>query len=273
MKEALQQLVSLAQLIAKPVDHDSLIAPIALVPNGVAIESLEYLQPAPTRIRKTLKVLDADTFINYVNRFSSPATAVFCSGPEGRTFTAVIDYHQPDQPSWAEHTATYCCPISIEWGRWRAGDRKRMNQSDFAEFIEENVKDITAPDGVPNAPNAADMLEISRTLEAKKNISFRQGTRLDNGQVQLTYNEEIDGRAGESGQLSIPELFYVAVKPFPGGDAFCVPARFRYRIQEGKLVMWFELVRPDKVLEEAYMTVRAKVAEAIREVPVYEATI
>ena len=141
------------------------------------------------------------------------------------------------------------------------------------EFFEENVKDITAPEGIPDAPSAADMLEISRTLEAKKNISFRQGTRLDNGQVQLTYNEKIDGQAGETGQLRIPEQFYIGVKPFLGGDAFCVAVRFRYRIQEARLVMWFELVRPDKVLEEAYTTVRAKIQGSIGEVPMYEATI
>lgn len=273
MQEALQQLVTLAQTIGKPVDHPELPAPYALIPAGVKLQDLEGLLPAPTRIRQAITILDADTFIAYVNRYASPATSVFCNGPEGRTFTAVLDYHQPEHPSWGQHVATYCCPISIEWGRWKSADRKRMNQGDFAEFIEENVKDITAPSGIQGAPNAADMLEISRTLEAKKNISFRQGTRLDNGQVQLTYNEQIDGRAGEAGQLSIPEQFYIAVQPFLGGDAFCVPARFRYRITEGKLLMWFELVRPDKVLEEAYTTVRAKVQGAIGVVPVYEATI
>jgi hypothetical protein len=37
--------------------------------------------------------------------------------------------------------------------------------------------------------------------------------------------------------------------------------------------MWFELVRPDKVLEEAYITVRAKIQGSIGSVPMYEATI
>jgi len=273
MQEALNQLISLAQTIGRPVDHPQLPAPFALVPNDVRLQDLEHLLANPTRIRQAIKILDADTFIAYVNRFASPAAAVFCDGPEGRTFTAVLDYHQPDSPSWGQHKAVYCCPISIEWGRWKSADRKRMNQADFAEFVEENVKDITAPDNTPMAPSAADMLEISRTLEAKKNISFRQGTRLDNGQVQLTYNEEIDGRAGEAGQLSIPEQFYIAVRPFLGGDAFCVPARFRYRIQEGRLIMWYELVRPDKVLEEAYTTVRSKIQDSIGGVPMYEATL
>lgn len=273
MKEAIAQLVALAQGLGQPTQAAGLAYPISLVPDSLRIEDLEKHLPAPTRIRERLQLLDADTFIAYVNRFATEATAVFCNGPEGRTFTAVLDYHQPGHPSWGNHKASYQCPTTVEWGRWRAADRKKLTQAEFAEFIEDNVKDIVQPDGMPTAPNAADMLEISRTLEAKKNISFRQGTRLDNGQVQLTYNEQIDGRAGETGQLSIPEQFFVAVKPFLGGDAFCVPARFRYRITEGRLVMWYELVRPDKVLEEAYGAVRAKIAGSIGTVPMYEGTL
>lgn len=273
MQEAISHLVTLAQALGKPQDHHALPAPFALVPQGVKVQDLEGMLRAPTRIRQAVTVLDADTFIAYVNRFASTASVVFCDGPERRTFRAVLDYHQPEQPSWGQHVAVYQCPISIEWGRWKSSDRKKMDQATFAEFFEENIKDITAPEGIPDAPSAADMLEISRTLEAKKNISFRQGTRLDNGQVQLTYNEQIDGQAGETGQLRIPEQFYIGVKPFLGGDAFCVAVRFRYRIQEARLVMWFELVRPDKVLEEAYTTVRAKIQGSIGEVPMYEATI
>jgi uncharacterized protein YfdQ (DUF2303 family) len=273
MQQAIQQLVTLAQAIGHPIDHPGLATPIALLPDGVSVHDLERLLPKPTRTRQKLTVLDAESFIEYVNRFADDATAVFCNGPEGRTFSAVIDYHQPDSPAWRDHVATYRCPTSIEWGRWKENDRKRMDQATFAEFIEENVRDITQRANEENDPSPADMLEISRTLEAKKNITFRQGTRLDNGQVQLTYNEEIDGRAGEAGQLRIPEQFFVAVKPFLGGDAFCVPARFRYRILEGRLQMWFELVRPDKVLEEAYNAVRQKIQDAIGEVPLYEATL
>ncbi|HCL3274237.1 TPA: DUF2303 family protein [Pseudomonas aeruginosa] len=273
MQQAIQQLVNLSQALGKPIDHPGLSAPLALVPNGVEIESLEHLLPAPTRTRKQVTLLDAETFIAYVSRFSTAATAVFCNGPEGRTFSAIIDYHQPEQPAWCDHVATYRCPTTVEWGNWKGHDRKRLDQAGFAEFIEDNVKDIVQPADQPSAPSAADMLEISRTLEAKKNITFRQGTRLDNGQIQLTYNEEIDGRAGATGQLSIPEQFFIGVKPFLGGDAFLITARFRYRIQESRLVMWYELVRPDKVLEEAYGAVRAKIQSGIDEVPLYEATI
>lgn len=273
MQEAINKLTTLALALGKPFNHPGLPAPLALVPNDVRLQDLEEQLDAPVRIRQSLKVLDAQTFIDYVNRFASDASAVFCNGPEGRTFIAVLDYHQPDQPSWATHKATYQCPTTVEWGNWRKQDRQKLSQNDFAEFIEENVKDIVQPDGNSTAPTAADMLEISRTLEAKKNISFRQGIRLDNGQVQLTYNEEIDGRAGASGQLNIPEQFYIGIRPFLGGEAFCIPARFRYRITDGRLFMWYELVRPDKVLEEAYTAVREQIKAAIGQVPLYEANL
>lgn len=271
MQEAINQLVTLSQALGKPFNHPQVTAPLALVPDGVSLENLEKHLPFPTRTRQHLKALDAASFIAYVTRFASESTSVFCNGPEGRTFRAVLDYHQPDMPAWGDHLVTYCCPLTVEWGRWKEFDRKRLPQAEFAEFIEDNVKDIV--DNGPGTPSAADMLEISRTLEAKKNIAFRQGVRLDNGQVQLTYNEQIDGRAGETGQLNIPEQFFIGIKPFLGGDAFLVAARFRYRITEGRLQMWYELVRPDKVLEEAYAAVRQQIADGIGEVPLYEAAI
>lgn len=273
MKEAIDQLVALAQGLGRPFNVEQIKAPLALIPENTALKVLEEHLPAPTRTKQQLTVLDAATFINYVKRFANSATVVFCNGPDGRTFRAVFDYHQPDQPAWGSHSASYACPLTVEWGNWKAFDRKRLSQADFAEFIEDNVKDLVTPEQAPDAPSAADMLEISRTLQAQKNITFRQGTRLDNGQVQLTYNEEIDGRAGATGQLRIPEQFYIGVKPFLGGAAFLVSARFRYRIQEGRLVVWYELVRPDKVLEEAYGAVRHTISEGIGEVPMYEATL
>ncbi|MFS9629918.1 DUF2303 family protein, partial [Klebsiella pneumoniae] len=73
--------------LSKPIEVPGIPAPLALVPSEVRIESLEHLLPAPSRIKQKLTVLDAESFISYVNRFSTQATAVFCNGPEGRTFT------------------------------------------------------------------------------------------------------------------------------------------------------------------------------------------
>ena len=49
---------------------------------------------------------------------------------------------------------------------------------------------------------------------------------------------------------------------FENGDKWRVDVRFRYRIDGGNLVMWLELVRPHKVVEQAVKDLREKIAAA-----------
>jgi uncharacterized protein YfdQ (DUF2303 family) len=126
---------------------------------------------------------------------------------------------------------------------------KQMSQADFARFIEDN-----APDCV--APSAADMIEIARSLEAKKAVNFSSAVRLDNGQSQLTYEETIQGTAAK-GRLVVPELFDIGSPVFEGDGRYAVTARLRYRIAEGgKLSLWYDLVRPHKIIEDAVKELR-----------------
>lgn len=99
------------------------------------------------------------------------------------------------------------------------------------------------------------MLEISRSLEAKKKVNFASGLRLSNGQNELTYDEQISGTAAK-GKLNVPELFTIGIPVLEGGIKYAVEARLRYRIADGgRLTMWFELVRPHKIVEDAVLAV------------------
>ena len=70
--------------------------------------------------------------------------------------------------------------------------------------------------------------------------------------------------------LSVTDLpralaFYVGVlgfeKVFENGDPWRVEAKLRYRIGDGgKLSIWYELVRPHKVIEAAVKELRATIA-------------
>lgn len=83
-----------------------------------------------------------------------------------------------------------------------------MNQADFARFIEDNAPDIASPP-------AADMIEISRSLEAKKKVNFASAIRLDNGKTEFTYEEDIEGTAAK-GRLQVPQVFTIGI-PVPEG--------------------------------------------------------
>ena len=57
--------------------------------------------------------------------------------------------------------------------------------------------------------------------------------------------------AGASGQLAIPQLIKLGIKPFIGGAAYKLEARFRYRITAAKLLMRYELVKPHLIIQDA----------------------
>lgn len=158
--------------------------------------------------------------------------------------------HQPHdqvEAGWRDHTAFYECPLSAEWKAWSKANKNLFEQAEFAQFIEDNLPDIVEPSG-------ADMLEISRTLEAKKKINFASGIRLSNGQQELTYEEQVAGTASK-GKLQIPEVFKIGIPVLEGGPRYSVQARLRYRIDGGALVMWFDLLRPHKIIEDAVLAV------------------
>lgn len=84
---------------------------------------------------------------------------------------------------------------------------------------------------------------------------------LANGQVDFKYQEEIQGSAGANGNIKVPERFFIGIPVFEGGDPYKLEAKLRWRLNDGKLTMWFELVRDHKVLEAAFQDIWKKIAE------------
>lgn len=241
-------------LSAKPPEPGS-STPFVVVPEGYEVHDLERLFPVPARARGEYTVNDVASFIALFNELKSANTRVYgMIGPVGGipVFQAVLnDNGGQFAPGWRDHKITYACPLSKEWQIWTKNDGRQMKQADFAKFIEDNSVDIREP-----APAA--MIEISRTLEAKKKVNFASGVRLDNGQTQIVYEEEIQGTAAK-GQLQIPQEFTVGVQVLEGGLHYAMVCRLRYRIDGGSLTMWYDLLRPHKIIEDAVKQVRDEI--------------
>jgi uncharacterized protein YfdQ (DUF2303 family) len=215
------------------------------LPAGAQVHSLEPMLNNPSRPRGTVALRDQRSFVSYVRTrklFSEPRIYGVQSPKPG--FTAVFNDHEPGAPGWRDDRATFDCPLSREWQTWTASSGKQMPQEEFARFIEDHLPDVADPP-------AADMLEISRSLEAKKKVNFASGLRLSNGQHQITYEETVEGTAAK-GRLMVPETFALGIAVFEGGFRYRVEARLRYRIADGgKMTMWYDLLRPHTVLEDA----------------------
>lgn len=225
--------------------------PYVLVPEGYNFEGKEHLLPAPLRKSGGTTLNDAASFIAVVNDQKNDDTRMY-STINPPTFTAVFNDIAAGA-GWRDHQAKYNAPLSPEWKTWLGTSGRQQSQSDFAQFIETNLPDIAEPNG-------ADVLEVSRTLEAKKKVNFASSIRLSDGSTQFTYEEDVQGSA-QKGQLKVPEEFVLAIPVFENGDLWRVEAKLRYRIGDGgKLSIWYELVRPHKVIEAAVKELRARIA-------------
>ena len=221
-----------------------------------ATRTLESLQQYPRRKRATACFIEPEGFIQYLLAHQEPGTIITGDVTEkSGTFRAIIDYpHAGEQglPKWGEHVAALQLQITPEWARWIENDTKSKAQSEFAEFLEDNACDIVEPSG-------ADLLEVASTLEAAKGVNFRSATRLANGQHQLRYEETLDARAGQSGQMQVPETFTIEISPFVGTPRTKIRARLRYRIDQGRLTFHYRLMQPHLVILAAWMQARVAI--------------
>lgn len=211
-----------------------------LVPEGYEVADLEAYHAQPRRATENRSFQALTSFLAYFDRFKNDASTIFVDRSKKKV-GAVIDYHS-DEPAWGDHQASYTMPISREWKAWTEANQRKMNQREFASFIEDSMLDIRAPEG-------AAILEMVRNLQATKNVKFVSDVR-DNaaGDVRFMFETETNAK----GEIDIPEVFGLLLPVLEGGDLFEVDARFRYNISDGgSLTMWYDLLRPHKVEEAA----------------------
>ena len=220
------------------------------------------LAAAPRRKIAKVRVLDADSFIAYVIRHGSLTdSTIWCEADylAGKvSFLSILNDHGEDEhkSAWRDHRAAFSPTFSEEWNRWREKHGKPFSQVEFASFIEDNLKDIASVDG---QPTGAQMLEMALTFEANQDMRFKSAVRLQNGGVQMAFVQDDDAQTLQ--KMQVFDRFSLGFPVFWNGDAYRIDARLRYRVRDGKLVFWYELIRPDKVLEAATQTLIALIRE------------
>lgn len=247
---------SLPQLLSKPQPFaiDQIDQVIALPPGWThqRLKQDESLLEAPRRTMRTVEAWELSGLISYVNRFKTDKTALYCTHDKSPSVTARIDDHQKAGPAHAGHICQFPCPVTEEWGRWTGATGKPLDQQKFAEFMEDNIRDIIEPTG-------AEFMTAITNLSVKRNLEFKSGTRLSDGQVQFAYIET----DGAQGQAVVPQKITVGLPIFMGvPKRYAIDARVKYRLEkDGKLILWFELDRPDLSRAAAYAELLQTITE------------
>lgn len=229
------------------------------VPAGARVETFdlqeleEKLALHPRRKKGTVHVQDAESFIAYLDKHGVAESEVYADLSR-MALVGIINGHEAalggrDDSSLAghrDHRVHLELLPTDAWKAWLAHDRKILSQQQFAEHLEDRADDVVQPD-------AATMLEIAQSLIATTGVDFKSATRLADGQVQFRYEETATARAGQAGDLEIPQTFALEVSPFEGCPPVQLIARFRYRIGANGLQLFYVLNNPADVARDAFL--------------------
>lgn len=208
------------------------------VPEGYELRSLEAFQSAPQSIATDHKFRTTKSLAAYLDRFQRPETIAFSNRVKAE-IKAVIDHHdhETDAPSHGGHVARFCAQKTPQYQRWSGIHGKSMTQVAAGLFLEERAIDVKSPD-------PATIMDMVMQFDALKKVTFKQSTRLHDGQRQFQYLEENEAR----GNVTLPERIEIFVPVFEGQDPDVIPVRVKYRIEDGSLRFSFEI--HDKELVE-----------------------
>lgn len=210
----------------------------------------------PHRKKAHVVVKDTASFINYWEQFCDESL-VFADDVTAK-IQAIFDYHysSPERSArWRQHRCTLQMTHSDEWTRWTGSNAKQMDQATFAEFLEDNAPDVVKPD-------AAAMMEIARDFRAKNEVTFNRSERLSSGQVRINYQENLSAKMG-AGEVDVPESFVIRIPVYLSEDKIDITARLRFRINSGKLSLWYDLLRYKEAQRKAFDAALGAVSEAI----------
>ena len=232
-----------------------------LVPNGYDLERIPARDPALLRIQGSPRFHDAASFIAYVNRYKDGRTRLCAETSKqsggGAYIKAIFDYHEPSKPSHCVHTAMFVPSYSEEWKKWTAVPT--LPQAVFAEFVEENRRDIVKPD-------AAFLLDIVSKFKATKKIDYNSVVYQPNGDVTLGWDERTEGANGQP--VTMPTSLEIGIPVFFKGPLFKINVFLRYRLADAKLNFTLKVDRADLTEQTAFDDVTTKVA-AETEIEIY----
>lgn len=228
---------------------------------GVKTSSLEHLLDSPLRPSTHVKLATSKDLHAYLANQANwnkglaaggeDSTEV--AGPQGYdnvvvfadrdklNFHAFLDYHHVNGGRWLNHSAAVTYKESHKFGIWKKNDGLKMTQETFAEFLDENVLDITNPTG-------ADVVAFASCLEAHRTEIFKSSTNLSNGEVKFNWSNESSGDSA----TKFPTDMKIGIPIWTNGEKIEIPVKLFYRVSEGKLMFWYKLRNLENIIDHLW---------------------
>jgi uncharacterized protein YfdQ (DUF2303 family) len=236
-----------------------------VLPAGAELKPLD--RPASPFRRKGIVALDsADSFIEYFHRHKIDLSTNIYGRLEPARFTALFNDHRLDDneqrrsiAGWRDFGCAYAPKFSREYNVWYSQNAKKFEgNEEFAIWLEDNLCDVVSP-------TSGHLLELALNFRVNSNAAFSNPVNLTDGSTEFQFTHVVENQsAGRSGKLAIPSEISIAIPVFEGRDAsvYQFDARFRYRVSGNRLSIWYELIRPHKVVETAFFDMIDKIESA-----------
>jgi uncharacterized protein YfdQ (DUF2303 family) len=226
----------------------------AILPPGCSVKDFEHLMPAPTRIKAHPMLTDIASFKEYIDSFKDDHSRIFIDEENKRFFT-IFDCHGKDKPAWGDHSASYQVKFSREWERFKGKDGVKMDNMEFAEFIEDNVAYITAP------VTGVDLLAMSQSIKAKFKGDIEVDETLHAGIKKLLIQDDTVARGMNAAkkEVTFPEQITMTIRVYHNDVAYSVNAHLRYRKSDKGLIFWIKIPDAKAAEEEAFDNIIARV--------------
>lgn len=293
--DAVRAIEALATKAAGKLTHTTILPPAGAVglPEKVHVlleegedaqiislhSALEEWRTLPERRKGVAKVTTLRALIDLASRHKDEHSALFARTlwPEP-SLTAIINYHQTDKVArHGDHRVHYAFPLTPEFQRWIAKNGKEMDQVTFAEFIEDNIMDLSvAMDGEVETYEKlfrakfavpTDLIELARGLEINVDSRVKTIVKLQTGEAQIAFDTEHKNASGEA--LHVPGLFMLSLPVFIDGSQVRLPARLRYRAREGKIGWTYLLYKWEDALRDRVVA-DAAIAATQSGLPIFE---
>ena len=104
------------------------------------------------------------------------------------------------------------------------------------------------------------MIELSKGIAIHQSSKVKTVTDPQTGEVKLQYETEHNDHTGQ--RISVPSMFCIALPVFKDRPPYRVAVRLRYRLKEGEIKWFFELINPEKIFEHAINEIITKIKES-----------
>lgn len=238
-------------------------------------DPMRHVEPPP-HIKQAVVLQTVDSLVDYANRFKTSRTLLFAD-ISANSITAALDYHQGSRPGAAgseipiedeqgeadrvDHTARMALPYSVEWETWTKMDGKLVSQLEFARFLEENGGDIVAP-------QAADLLEACRDLQAVRKVDFKAVVRTNTDTESFEYSDDTQATS-KRGDVEVPTKFVLSLPVYFGEPPTELHAFLRWNLDDGKLFLGVKLHRAEHVRQAVFKQIVLTAAEGIGQPAVF----